>query len=107
MCTHEDVILNNATIKKLIGNKCDGVIGQVIRRAIRQQIYRTVGITISFHFLVTSQLTEDWGDELFGALKQAKGRAFSNYAVGYNNVDVPVLWTLPHLYCRPTLPGPP
>lgn len=29
VCTHPDVILNNATIKTLIGSKCDGVIGQV------------------------------------------------------------------------------
>lgn len=61
VCTHPDVILNNATIKKLMGDKCHGVLGQ---------------------------LTEDWGDELFGALKAAGGTAFSNYAVGYNNVDV-------------------
>lgn len=61
VCTHPDIILNNATIKKLIGNKCDGVIGQ---------------------------LTEDWGSELFEALKQAGGQAYSNYAVGYNNVVV-------------------
>ncbi|MCP4359762.1 MAG: D-glycerate dehydrogenase, partial [Chloroflexi bacterium] len=33
-------------------------------------------------------LTEDWGDELFAALKAADGRAYSNYAVGFNNVDV-------------------
>eukprot|EP01024_Parvocaulis_polyphysoides_P012188 TRINITY_DN14375_c0_g2_i1.p2 TRINITY_DN14375_c0_g2~~TRINITY_DN14375_c0_g2_i1.p2 ORF type:complete len:393 (+),score=74.35 TRINITY_DN14375_c0_g2_i1:119-1297(+) len=62
VCTHQDVILSNDIIKKLIGTKCDGVIGQ---------------------------LTENWGDELFGALKAANGSAFSNYAVGYNNVDVP------------------
>ena len=31
---------------------------------------------------------QDWGDELFGALKKAGGTAYSNYAVGYNNVDV-------------------
>jgi hydroxypyruvate reductase 1 len=59
--THPDVILSNATIKQLMGSKCDGVIGQ---------------------------LTEDWGAELFEALKQAGGRAYSNYAVGYNNVKV-------------------
>eukprot|EP00882_Tetradesmus_deserticola_P003248 GHRQ01003441.1.p1 GENE.GHRQ01003441.1~~GHRQ01003441.1.p1 ORF type:complete len:244 (+),score=118.47 GHRQ01003441.1:122-853(+) len=59
---HADVILDNATVKKLIGDKCDGVIGQ---------------------------LTEDWGAELFEALKAAGGRAYSNYAVGYNNVKVP------------------
>lgn len=44
VATSPDVILSNATIKALIGDKCDGVIGQ---------------------------LTEDWGDELFGALKAA------------------------------------
>ena len=33
--------------------------------------------------------TQDWGSELFGALKAAGGRAYSNYAVGYNNVVVP------------------
>ncbi|PNW82816.1 hypothetical protein CHLRE_06g295450v5 [Chlamydomonas reinhardtii] len=58
---HPDIILSNATIKQLIGTKCDGVIGQ---------------------------LTEDWGAELFEALKQAGGKAYSNYAVGYNNVKV-------------------
>ena len=62
VCTSEKVILENADIKGLIGTKCDGVIGQ---------------------------LTEDWGDELFGALAAAGGKAYSNYAVGYNNVDVP------------------
>ncbi|KAK9817771.1 hypothetical protein WJX72_001967 [[Myrmecia] bisecta] len=61
VCTHPDTILSNSTIKQLIGDKCHGVIGQ---------------------------LTEDWGDELFGALKKAGGSAYSNYAVGYNNVDV-------------------
>ena len=35
------------------------------------------------------QLTEQWGDVLFAALKDAGGKAYSNYAVGYNNVDVP------------------
>lgn len=29
-----------------------------------------------------------WNDDLFGALKAAGGTAYSNYAVGYNNVDV-------------------
>jgi len=54
-------ILNIAEIKTAIGAKCDGAIGQ---------------------------LTEDWGDELFSALKTAGGVAYSNYAVGYNNVDL-------------------
>ena len=62
ICKSPDTILDNATIKTLIGTKCDGVVGQ---------------------------LTEDWGAELFEALKQAGGRAYSNYAVGYNNVVVP------------------
>lgn len=62
VCTAEQTILDNSTIKRLIGTQCDGVIGQ---------------------------LTEDWGAELFDSLKQAGGKAFSNYAVGYNNVKVP------------------
>ena len=48
-------------IKERIGTGCDGAIGQ---------------------------LTETWGDELFSALKKAGGKVYSNYAVGYNNVDV-------------------
>jgi len=62
ICTDPTTILSNSTIKKLIGDKCDGVIGQ---------------------------LTEDWSHELFGALKAAGGKMYSNYAVGYNNVKVP------------------
>ncbi|GMP64312.1 hypothetical protein CsSME_00025654 [Camellia sinensis var. sinensis] len=34
------------------------------------------------------ELTEDWGETLFSALSRAGGKAFSNMAVGYNNVDV-------------------
>lgn len=34
------------------------------------------------------QLTEIWGEHLFAALQQAGGRAYSNYAVGFNNVDL-------------------
>lgn len=34
------------------------------------------------------QLTEDWGEQLFSTLSKAGGKAFSNMAVGYNNVDV-------------------
>lgn len=61
ICTANKTILSVDDIKELIGNKCDGVIGQ---------------------------LTEDWGDELFSALKRAGGHAYSNMAVGYNNVNV-------------------
>ena len=32
---------------------------------------------------------QDWSHELFGALREAGGTAYSNYAVGYNNVSVP------------------
>jgi hydroxypyruvate reductase 1 len=60
VCTATDV-LSVAEIKAAMGNGCDGVLGQ---------------------------LTEDWGDELFAALKAAGGTAYSNVAVGYNNVDV-------------------
>lgn len=33
------------------------------------------------------QLPEVWGEELFRALHEAGGKAYSNYAVGFNNVD--------------------
>ncbi|KAF3322131.1 glycerate dehydrogenase [Carex littledalei] len=61
ICTEKKTILSVEDIIALIGTKCDGVIGQ---------------------------LTEDWGEVLFSALKKAGGTAFSNMAVGYNNVDV-------------------
>jgi hydroxypyruvate reductase 1 len=60
VCTSTDV-LSVAEIKAAMGTQCDGVLGQ---------------------------LTEDWGDELFAALKAVGGTAYSNVAVGYNNVDV-------------------
>jgi hydroxypyruvate reductase 1 len=34
------------------------------------------------------QLTERWDDSLFSALSEAGGTAYSNYAVGFDNVDV-------------------
>ncbi|UCH19845.1 MAG: D-glycerate dehydrogenase [Deltaproteobacteria bacterium] len=60
ICTSEDV-LSTSEIKAAMGSHCDGAIGQ---------------------------LTEDWGDELFAALKAAGAKAYSNCAVGFNNVDV-------------------
>lgn len=33
--------------------------------------------------------TQGWNADLFEPLKAAGGRAYSNYAVGYNNVNVP------------------
>lgn len=59
-CTSTE-ILTVYEIKKAIGDKCDAAIGQ---------------------------LTEPWGQELFQALKNVGCSAYSNYAVGYNNVDV-------------------
>ncbi len=62
VCTSTDM-LTVAEIEAAIGDRCDGCIGQ---------------------------LTEPWGEELFGALKTSGARAYSNYAVGYNNVDVEI-----------------
>ncbi len=60
VCTSTDV-LSVDDIKAAMGTQCDGALGQ---------------------------LTEDWGDALFSALKEAGATAYSNVAVGYNNVDV-------------------
>lgn len=54
-------VLSVDEIKEAIGTYCDGVIGQ---------------------------LTEDWNEEVFFTLKRAGCKVYSNYAVGYNNVDV-------------------
>jgi len=61
VCSSTKTILSVADIKALLGTSCQGVIGQ---------------------------LTERWDQELFGALRAAGGRAYSNYAVGYDNVNV-------------------
>ena len=60
ICTSPD-ILSVEDIKAAMGTRCDGAIGQ---------------------------LTENWGEDLFAALKGAGGVAYSNYAVGFNNVDL-------------------
>ena len=57
----ETRILKVSEIKAAVGSRCDGAIGQ---------------------------LTEAWGNTLFAALRKAGGTVYSNYAVGYNNVDV-------------------
>ncbi|HKJ67222.1 MAG TPA: NAD(P)-dependent oxidoreductase [bacterium] len=54
-------VLSPDELRDAIGDECAGVIGQ---------------------------LTEYWNKELFGALARAGGRVYSNYAVGYDNVDV-------------------
>lgn len=59
VCKPTEEILSNAEIASLIGSKCDGAIGQ---------------------------LTEKWDDSLFETMRNAGATAFSNYAVGYDNV---------------------
>jgi hydroxypyruvate reductase 1 len=54
-------IMTRDEIMAAIGDRCDAAIGQ---------------------------LTERWNDSLFAALHEAGGTAYSNYAVGYDNVDV-------------------
>lgn len=60
VCQSSDVLTFDE-IAEWIGSRCDGAIGQ---------------------------LTDAWNASLFGALAAAGGRAYSNYAVGYDNVDV-------------------
>jgi len=60
VCTSRDSLPVHV-IRNAIGTRCDGVIGQ---------------------------LTEQWRDELFEALKSAGGRAFSTMSVGHDNVDL-------------------
>ena len=55
-------MLSKDDITTWIGDRCDGAIGQ---------------------------LTEQWDADLFAALSNAGGIAYSNYAVGHDNVDVP------------------
>jgi hydroxypyruvate reductase 1 len=62
ICTSAE-ILSVAEIEAAIGTRCAGVIGQ---------------------------LTENWSETLFRALQAAGGNVYSNYAVGYNNVNVEV-----------------
>ncbi len=57
----ETRILTESDLLDAIGEACHGAIGQ---------------------------LTEPWGDTLFAALQKAGGTVYSNYAVGYDNVDV-------------------
>ncbi|MGB5987616.1 MAG: NAD(P)-dependent oxidoreductase [Desulfobacterales bacterium] len=54
-------ILSGPAIQGAMGQHCHGVLGQ---------------------------LTEDWDSALLTALKEAGGVVFSDYAVGYNNVDL-------------------
>lgn len=60
ICT-ADPVLRPEALETAIGCRCDGAIGQ---------------------------LAEIWDEHLFSRLRAAGGRVYSNYAVGYNNVDV-------------------
>ena len=60
ICTSPEV-LPLEEITSAIGENCDAAIGQ---------------------------LTEPWGEELFRTLRHAGGRVYSNYAVGFNNIDL-------------------
>lgn len=60
VCSSTDM-LSAAEIKTAIGNRCAGAIGQI---------------------------TESWGEEMFAALRNAGGKVYSNYAVGFDNVDL-------------------
>jgi hydroxypyruvate reductase 1 len=60
-------ILDHDELVEAVGTACDGAIGQ---------------------------LTEPWDEELLKAFRAAGGGAYSNYAVGYDNVDVPAATAL-------------
>lgn len=60
VCTSEE-LLSPDEIRSFIGDRCDGAIGQ---------------------------LTETWNRGLLEVLKKAGGKVYSNYAVGYDNVDI-------------------
>ncbi|KAL5995669.1 hypothetical protein ACLOJK_025736 [Asimina triloba] len=91
ICTEKKTILSVEDILALIGNKCDGVAQKSLCIANESGVSiwsagpSTAGCKKSSD---QTQLTEDWGEVLFSALSRAGGRAFSNMAVGYNNVDV-------------------
>jgi len=60
ICTSTD-ILSKEEIIAAINKKCDGALGQ---------------------------LTENWDEDIFKRLHKANCKVYSNYAVGYDNVDV-------------------
>jgi hydroxypyruvate reductase 1 len=54
-------VLDKDDLRSAISTQCSGLIGQ---------------------------LTEEWGENLFRRFREAGGKVYSNYAVGYNNIDV-------------------
>lgn len=70
----------------LIRADCSIEICQSTNVLTAQEIIRTIGTRC--HGAI-GQLTETWGETLFATLKAAGGRVYSNYAVGFNNIDLP------------------
>ena len=70
-------VLRNSDCELHIGTSRDVLSVADLRQAIGDRCHAVIG-----------QLTETWGSELFEALRAAGGRVYSNYAVGYDNVDV-------------------
>jgi len=87
---HPDTILSNDTIKQFVGSKCDGVIGQLteVSRATPCRPTPPDPVPAPAHPPPPGPAPQDWNEDLFGHLKKAGAKAYSNYAVGYNNVDV-------------------
>ncbi len=59
VCTSPDVILDNATVKKLIGDKCDGVIGQLTEVSVKLCVGGKSGETVR-GFVKGVLLAGDW-----------------------------------------------
>jgi hydroxypyruvate reductase 1 len=70
-------ILTSADCRVDISTSTDVLSVDEIKSVLRTQYDGAIG-----------QLTEEWGNELFAALKTAGGRTYSNYAVGFNNIDI-------------------
>ena len=70
-------ILSQADCRVEICTSTDILSTEEFKAAIRDRCDRAIG-----------QLTEEEGEEFFAVLKAAGGKTYSNYAVGYNNVDV-------------------
>jgi hydroxypyruvate reductase 1 len=71
-------ILEDADCRVEIGTATHILSTEEITGAIGERCAAAVG-----------QLTEQWNQALFEALRDAGATAYSNYAVGYNNIDLP------------------
>ena len=72
-------------LERLTCADCRVDIGTSTRVLTREEIQTAMGERC--HGAI-GQLTEPWGKPLFTALKKAGGSAYSNYAVGFNNIDL-------------------